>query len=154
MLLDLLARHQLHDASWPPPYTKGLDLAAWLGQPADLYRWVALMDKQIIGHMGLGTPSPACLNLFHAAINDPSIQFAELCRTVTDPSFRKVGAAAKLTRHAIKTALIERRIPVATVLTNRDQWLTMMCDTGWQPIGELPAIDGDDKLVCLLPPQK
>ncbi len=153
-LKSILQGQMAQDTSWPPAYARNLDLAQWLAQPADLYRWVAIFQNRVIGHIGLGSLATDKAAAFCSAVDAQPEQFAEICRTVVDPNQRIQGTAAQLTRRAIKTALQNHRIPVATVLTSRTTWLQMMKSTGWQPIADQPATNPSERLICLLPPQK
>ena len=153
-LVDILTRQLKQDKAWPPPYAHDLDLAAWLAKPADLNRWVAVHEDQIVGHMGLGNPAQPQLEKFVAALGHADIHFAELCRTCIAPEFRQLGIASLLTRVAIKHAISIGRIAVSTVLTNRTAWLSNMLETGWRDVGRLETDTEGTELVCLFPPQK
>ncbi|MEM9622135.1 MAG: GNAT family N-acetyltransferase [Pseudomonadota bacterium] len=153
-LEELLQQQCAEDLRWPPQYARQQNLLDWLSAPADLHRWICHKNNQVVGHIGLGTPGVNPLELYHAAIDQPEARFAELCRTVVHPHYRKAGVAAQLTRVAIKAALNDKCIPVATVLTSRRGWLQQMLTSGWVEVGRLPAIAADECLVCLLPPAK
>ena len=153
-LVRLLEMQCKADPNWPPPYARDSDLAQWLGLPANICRWVAEEAGRVVGHMGLGTPSPMVMEIFNSARPDLAGRFVELCRTCVDEQARGSGVAGLLTRAAIKTALAGQTVPVATVLTNREGWLEMMRRTRWQEIGRVPAVTMDDELVCFLPPKK
>ena len=153
-LARILRAQLANDPAWPPSYAHDLDLGDWLGQPADLGRWVCTCGDEIVGHIGLGRLSRTSAQGFSAATGYGARRFAELCRTVVDPDQRRLGIAAVLTRTALKASLGMRRIPVATVLTGRGSWLDMMMNTGWQRVGDVAAKAPDERLVLLLAPQK
>jgi len=155
-LRELMRAQMRIDPGWPPGYAKSLDLAAWLGQPATLGRWAAVdEDGRIVGHGGLGrVESGPASQLLCAALDCPGARLAEICRLVVDPAARGRGVAGLLTRKAMRTAIDEGRIPVATVLDNRGTWLQMMLDTGWREVGWLPARSGEGKLALLLPAER
>ncbi len=153
-LQTILTAQMAIDPAWPPPYARDLDIVQWLGHPADLGRWVCELDGEVIGHIGLGALSETKAVPFCAATGGRAEQFAEVCRTVVDPAHRDSGAAALLSRTAIKQAMCWQRIPVATVLTGRTTWLQMMVETGWQPVGDSEGANPGERLVSLLPPGK
>ncbi len=153
-LTGILRAQLACDPTWPPSYAHGMDLSDWLGQPADLGRWVCTSEGDVVGHIGLGRLTRTSAENFSAATGYHAQRFAELCRTVVDPRKRKLGIAGALTRTALKASLGMRRIPVATVLTGRGTWLEMMMDTGWQRIGDVAAQAPGERLVLLLAPQK
>jgi len=153
-LVGILRAQLVNDPAWPPAYAHRLDLGDWLGGPADLGRWVAVDGRQVVGHIGLGNVSGSVAEEFSRATGHRADGLAELCRTVVDPHARGNGIASALTRKALKTALIMRRIPVATVLTGRGSWLQMMKDTGWRPVADIEASGSSERLILLLAPER
>jgi len=153
-LKNILQVQIFEDPAWPPAYAHTLNLGDWLGNPADLGRWVAVSAGCVVGHIGLGTINGSVAEAFAKCTGHHPDQFAELCRTVVDARKRGSGVASALTRAALKSSLAMRRIPVATVLTGRGTWLEMMLNTGWQRIGDIETIAPNERLVLLLAPRK
>ncbi len=154
-LRDLMARQMRSDVGWPPDYARSDDLAAWLGRPATIGRWVAVdTADSIAGHVGLGTLSGAAADLLSCELGCERDRLAEICRLVVEPDTRHRGLASLLTRRAMRSAIEAGRVPVATVLCNRDTWLDMMVNTGWNRIGNVESAVAGSQLAVLLPPQR
>ena len=151
-LRDLMRAQMLVDPNWPPGYAYDMDLAEWLGLPADMNRWVALVDGQVRGHAGLGHVPVDDLGkqLFCVAGTD---RLAEICRMVVDPGARGANIAALLTRKAMRTAIEAGYVPIAKVLGNRGSWLANMLNNGWRDVARVEVGDGEDYF-GLLPPER
>jgi hypothetical protein len=153
-LRNLMRRQMQADSMWPPAYARCRDPAQWLGQPADLGRWVAVdLQARVVGHVGLGSIrlGPVA-DLLRPALPCGLERVAEICRLVVDPQARLYGLASLLTRRGLRSAIEAGRVATANVLTNRGSWLDMMQRTGWQYVGETSASTGTETLVVLLAP--
>ena len=152
-LRDLMRAQMLMDPNWPPGYAYDMDLAKWLGLPADINRWVATVEGEVCGHAGLGHVQPDDLGkqLFCAAGTD---QLAEICRMVVDPGYRGANLAAMLTRKAMRTSIEAGLVPIAKVLGNRGTWLINMLKTGWRDVARVEVGSPGEDYFGLLPPER
>lgn len=154
-LRELMQRQMLLDPGWPPDYARTDDLAAWLGRPATITRWVAVdMADSVAGHIGLGAVSGAAADLACRELKCGCEHLAEICRLVVEPGTRHHGLASLLTRRALRAAIEASRVPIATVLDNRGSWLNMMVNTGWRQLGDVHSAVSDSRLAVLAPPQR
>lgn len=154
-LLDVMRVQMERDPQWPPDYARGMDLAAWLGEPATLGRFCALDEGRIVGHVGIAPPQPGPLcDLWRAALPPAAPALAEICRLVVDPRLRRRGVSALLTRKAVRSAIESGHLPVANALAHREASLAMMLAAGWRAVGSVPSQVADADLVALIPPQK
>lgn len=154
-LLQILEIQARADPEWPPDYARGGDLAAWLGAPAALGRWVALLGDHIVGHVGIAPVREGPLNtLWRSALPSQTGALAEICRLVVDPRARRAGASGALTRKAVRAAIEMGFMPVANALADRQASLAMMIAVGWRTVGSTPEVLPGREVVALIPPQK
>lgn len=154
-LLRILRAQADADPGWPPEYARQGDLLAWLGAPASIGRWVALLADCVVGHVGVGPVQNGPMNtLWRAALPPETGALAEICRLVVDPGLRRGGISAALTRKAVRAAIEAGFMPVADALADRGASLAMMLAAGWRTAGSTRSVLAGRELIALVPPQK
>jgi len=154
-LVAILRAQMELDPGWPPAYARGGDLGRWLGAPATLGRWVAVDSRgEPVGHVGIAPVAPGeTAELWTAALGCEIDTLAEVCRNLVKPGMRRAGVSAGLTRVALRAAIDAGRIPVATVLQDRQASLAMMHSAGWCVVGNVMGSSGRELNVMIPGPR-
>ncbi len=143
------------DPGWPPAYARGGDLGEWLGAPATLGRWVAVDSREEpVGHVGIAPVAPGeTAALWTAALGCAVSTLAEVCRNLVIPGMRRTGVSDQLTRVALRAAIDAGRVPVATVLHDRQASIAMMLSAGWRVVGNVIGSSGRELHVMIPGPR-
>ena len=128
------------------------DTDAWLNPPTLTKAWVATLDRTIVGHVLLTSPTEDddAAKLWHEQSGMPMAAITVLGRLFVDPLARGHHAGSHLMKTALQYAMRHRLTGVLDVMEKDDAAIRLYERAGWRPIGEARHTFGANQSVRAL----
>lgn len=125
--------------------------ASWLARPSLLAAWVADLNGQVVGHVGLsrGTMDDAAAALWSAREGEMPDVTAVVSRLFVDPAARGNGLGAVLLEQAVGEARSRGLHPVLDVVASDVSAIALYERLGWQLLDTVDQQWGPQQVVSL-----
>lgn len=140
--LEGLAR-RVHHIDGYPPYVPDDHFLAFLKSEDAIGAWVAIVDNQPVGHIGLHSrSSPEVMALASRSVGVNPDQIGVVARLLVDPDMRRTGIAQALLEVALSDAGARNLVPILDVVEHFAPAIALYEHQGWARLGtvavELP----------------
>ncbi|MFE7271855.1 GNAT family N-acetyltransferase [Streptomyces sp. NPDC057623] len=125
--------------------------SSWLARPSLLAAWVADLDGQLVGHVGLsrGTTGDMAAALWSAREGVKPDVTAVVSRLFVDPAARGHGLGAALLEHAVGEARARGLYLVLDVVASDVSAIALYERLGWQLLATVEQQWGPQQVVTL-----
>jgi GNAT superfamily N-acetyltransferase len=139
------------EVDYPPRVDIGDDdseLENWLLGGETIERWVAVEDREVIGHVGLNLPASYILDWLDRSdtVSTARGGFAEISKLFVIPSRRSVGVASRLLDVATAASWEMGRQPALAVVDTSADAVRLYQHRGMTLIGEFQGVHGRNLL--------